>query len=68
MVYKNGLYYVCYVRNTGIPWFTSLIHSSKTARKAKTRKMKISFPLLPTGTTIGLQEEGACISENWLIN
>jgi hypothetical protein len=32
--------------NTGVPQFTSLIHSSKTACSAKTRKMKISFPLL----------------------
>jgi molybdenum cofactor biosynthesis enzyme MoaA len=34
---------------TGIPQFTHLIHSSKTARKAKTRKTKINFPLLPGG-------------------
>jgi hypothetical protein len=33
--------------STGIPQFMSLIHSSKTARKAKTRKTKINFPLLP---------------------
>jgi hypothetical protein len=33
--------------NLGIPQFTTLIHSSKTARKAKTHKTKINFPLLP---------------------
>jgi hypothetical protein len=32
-----------------IPRFASLIRSSKTARKAKTRKTKINFPLLPDG-------------------
>jgi hypothetical protein len=32
---------------TVIPQFTSLIRSSKTARKAKTRKTKINFSLLP---------------------
>jgi hypothetical protein len=31
----------------GLPLVTSLIRSSKTARKAKTRKTKINFPLLP---------------------
>jgi hypothetical protein len=40
---------------TGIPRFTSLICSSKTARRAKIRKTKIHFPLLPDG----LREEGA---------
>jgi hypothetical protein len=35
--------------HTAIPRFTSLSRSSKTARKAKTRKMKIHFPLLPDG-------------------
>jgi hypothetical protein len=57
--------------NTGIPRFTSLIHSSKTVRKTKTRKTKINFPLLSEkrrrGTTIGLREEGARTSENWLV-
>jgi hypothetical protein len=33
--------------NTEISRFTSLILSSRTARKAKTRKMKVNFPLLP---------------------
>jgi hypothetical protein len=33
--------------NTIIPRFTSLIRSSKTACKVKTREMKINFPLLP---------------------
>jgi hypothetical protein len=32
---------------TGIPRFTSLIRNSKIARKAKTRKTKINFLLLP---------------------
>jgi hypothetical protein len=36
------LYYIYY-----IPRFTNLIRSSKTARRAKSRKTKISFPLLP---------------------
>jgi hypothetical protein len=35
------------ISNTVIPRFTSLIRSSKTARKAKTRQTKIHFPLLP---------------------
>jgi hypothetical protein len=34
---------------TVIPRFSSLMSSSKTARKAKTRKTKINFPLLPEG-------------------
>jgi hypothetical protein len=34
-------------KDTGIPWFMSLICSSETAHKTKTRKMKINFPLLP---------------------
>jgi hypothetical protein len=34
-------------KTTGIPRFMSLIHSSKTARKAKIHKTKINFPLLP---------------------
>jgi hypothetical protein len=48
----------------------SFISSSKTARKVKIRKTKINFPFLPKapGTTIGLLEEGARISENWLVN
>jgi hypothetical protein len=33
--------------DTGIPRFTILIRSSITARKAKTRKTKMNFPLLP---------------------
>jgi hypothetical protein len=41
--------------------------SSKTARKAKTRKTKINFREEAPGTTIGLQEEGARIRENWLV-
>jgi hypothetical protein len=36
-------------RYTVIPRFTSLIRSSKTAIKAKTRKTKINFPLLSDG-------------------
>jgi hypothetical protein len=35
--------------DTVIPRFTSLIRSSKTAHKAKTRKTKINFPLLSNG-------------------
>jgi hypothetical protein len=35
--------------STVIPRFTSLIRSSKTARKAKTRKTRITFLLLPDG-------------------
>jgi hypothetical protein len=31
-------------------------------------KTKINFPFFLTGTTIGLREEGARISENWLVN
>jgi hypothetical protein len=46
----------------------SLICSSKTACKAKTHKTKINFQEEAMGTTIGLQEEVACISENWLMN
>jgi hypothetical protein len=34
---------------TVIPWFTSLTRSSEIAQKAKTRKTKINFPLLPDG-------------------
>jgi hypothetical protein len=49
---------------TIIPRFTSLIRPSKTARKAKTRKIKINFREEAPGTTIGLREEGARISEN----
>jgi hypothetical protein len=52
---------------TEIPRFTSLIRSSKTARKAKTRKTKINFREEAPGTTIGLREEGARIGENWLV-
>jgi hypothetical protein len=37
------------ISNAEIPRFTSLIGSSKTARKAKTRKTKINFPLRPNG-------------------
>jgi hypothetical protein len=36
-----------YKNTTVIPWFTSLIRSSKTAHKAKTHKTKINFPLFP---------------------
>jgi hypothetical protein len=43
--------------NTGIPWFTSLIRSFKTAHKAKTRKTKINFPLLPEKRR---QEQSVC--------
>jgi hypothetical protein len=41
----------CYIYNpsTVIPWFMSLIRSSKTAHKVKTRKTKINFPSLPDG-------------------
>jgi hypothetical protein len=42
-----SLLHVHFNLNTGIPRFTSLICSSKTARKAKTRKTKINLPLLP---------------------
>jgi hypothetical protein len=52
----------------GIPRFMSLICSSKTARKAKLAKRKLISHYFPTGTTIDLREEGARISENWLIN
>jgi hypothetical protein len=51
-----------------IPRFTSLIRSSKTARKVKTRKMKINFQEEAQGTMISLREEAAHISENWHIN
>jgi hypothetical protein len=37
---------------TGISRFTSLIRSSKTPRKEKTRKTKINFPLLPDGNNV----------------
>jgi hypothetical protein len=33
--------------STVIPWFMSLIRSSKTADKAEIHKTKINFPLLP---------------------
>jgi hypothetical protein len=50
----------------------SLICSSKTACKAKNHKMKIIFPTTSReeapGTTTSLREEGAHISENWIIN
>jgi hypothetical protein len=36
---------------TVIPQFMSLIRFSKTARKAKTCKTKINFPLLPNGNS-----------------
>jgi hypothetical protein len=36
--------------------------------KAKTRKTKINFRGEAPVTTISLQEEGACISEKWLVN
>jgi hypothetical protein len=55
------------VTNTVIPWFTSVICTSKTAHEAKTHKTKINFREA-LGTTIGLREEGARISENWLVN
>jgi hypothetical protein len=45
----------------------SLMHSSKTGRKGKTLKTKINFQEEAPGM-IGLQEEGARISENWLVN
>jgi hypothetical protein len=51
--------------NTVIPQFMSLIHSSKTDHKAKT---KINFQEEALGTMISLLEEGAHISENWLVN
>jgi hypothetical protein len=47
---------------------TSYIRSSKTTRNAKTHKTKINFREEVLGTTIGLLEEGARISENWLVN
>jgi hypothetical protein len=53
---------------TGIPRFTSLIRSSKTAHEAKTRKTKIDFREEAPGTTISLREEGARTSESWLVN
>jgi hypothetical protein len=40
---------VCLSPITVIPRFMSLIRSSQTARKAKTHKTKINFPLLPDG-------------------
>jgi hypothetical protein len=45
----SGKNYVpkCKLMNTVLPRFTSLIRSSKTARKVKTRKTNINFPLLP---------------------
>jgi hypothetical protein len=54
--------------STVIPWFMSWIRSSKIACKGKTLKTKINFQEEVSGTTIGLWEEGACISENWLGN
>jgi hypothetical protein len=54
--------------STVVTQFTSLICSSKTARKAKSHKKKINFQEEASGTTIGLQEEGALISENRLVN
>jgi hypothetical protein len=56
-----------YVR-TVIPRFTSLIRSSKIARKAKSRKTKIISHYFPKGITIGLREKGARIRENWVVN
>jgi hypothetical protein len=53
--------------STVIPRFTSLMRSSETARKTKTRKTKINFPLLSHGDN-GLREEVARTSENWLLN
>jgi hypothetical protein len=50
---------------TVISRFASLIRSSKSARKAKTRKTKIIFREEAPGKTIGLLEEGARVSENW---
>jgi hypothetical protein len=44
------------------------MRSSKMAREAKTRKKKINSREEAPGTTIGLREEGARISENLLVN
>jgi hypothetical protein len=48
----------------------SLIPSSKTACEAKTwkkKKIKLISHYFPAGITIDLREEGAHLSENWLI-
>jgi hypothetical protein len=45
----HAAFRVSFTFNTAIPWFMSLIRSSKTARNAKTRKTKINFPLFPDG-------------------
>jgi hypothetical protein len=54
-------------RCTVIPRFTSLIRSSKSVRR-KLVKRKLISHYFPTGTTMGLREEGACRSKNWLVN
>jgi hypothetical protein len=65
----QGYYIYRYIyTHTVIPQFTSLISSSKTARKAKTCKTKINFREEVPGTIIGLREEGAHLSEDWLVN
>jgi hypothetical protein len=53
-------------QSTAIPRFTSLIRSSKLLVKFVKRKLISHY--FPTGTTIYLREEGARISENWLVN
>jgi hypothetical protein len=50
--------------NKVIPQFTSLMCSFKTARKAKTRKTKINFPLLLDGNNDRFRERKL---ENWKI-
>jgi hypothetical protein len=57
---------------TVISRFTSLIRSSKTARKAKSIKTKINFPLLPKKRRREqrsvYERKETRTSENWLVN
>jgi hypothetical protein len=60
---ENMMWYIV------IPWFTSLIHSSKTVCKTKTRKTKMNFPKLPDGNNNWFaKERRAHTSKNWLVN
>jgi hypothetical protein len=61
-------HYPCLFKSTVIPRFTSLIRSPKLLVRRKLVKRKLISHFFPTGTTIGLREEGARIRENWLVN
>jgi hypothetical protein len=65
--WEKGVFSSNEEQNTVFPLFTGLIRSSKTARKAKTLKTKINFPLLPDGKNDRFAR-GARISENRLVH